>query len=347
MLLASDYTGRFTALKRATVLTFGGFRPVCEGAHEWDLLVRLLEKAGQNAIRHLPKPLYHRRVSQAPSAPNRTTQFAARKASLRLLADHVARTGKRALVEPGISPDSFRLKQQAPATANVAVFVLHRDGPFQIAATSMGINRSREISLFEVRDCGIYRCDGSSQSPLSTLPDISAEVLILSIVRWSRSTTYSSRNWPRKRCGTTWLVTGISVNVQKRVLHSGFLYAADDRLVDPYAGCEFSQVTHLSFLNLTRPVEMISEHFFAIRREHFGRWRASAVSPGQMPQLVHKLVSYAKRRGLRVIVTPFAIGGFHQMRPELAVDAVRMREQGDVALNLNLFLDFGDPGRWP
>jgi hypothetical protein len=343
MLLGSHYTGRFTALKRATVVALGGFRSVCEGAHDWDLLIRLLEKMGPHGIHHLPKPLYHRRVGQAPAAPSRNSQFAARKASFRALADHVARVGKSAVVEAGISPDSLRLRQEAPQSAKVAVFVLREDGSFQIATTRMGMNRSREISLFEVRDFAIYPCDGSSQSALSTLTDISAEVLIfinrplesLNHLFFEELTTQALR----EECG---LVTGISVNVEKRVLHSGFLHATDGRLVDPYAGAEFSQVTQLGFLNLIRSVEMISEHFFAIRREHLAAVGGlSAVSAAQMRQLVHKLVAHAKQQGLRVIVTPFAIAGFQQIRPEAPVDPVRAREHGGVALNPNL-LAFAD-----
>jgi hypothetical protein len=129
----------------------------------------------------------------------------------------------------------------------------------------------------------------------------------------------------REDCG---LATGISVDVQKRVLHSGFLQAANGHLVDPYAGCEFSQVAQLGALPLTRSVEMISDHFFAVRREHL------AAVGGISSQLVHKLVSHAKRQGLRVIVSPFAVGAFHQSRPEVPLDPVQ--DGGGVALNPNL-----------
>ncbi len=296
MLLASNYTGRFTAFKRATVMALGGFRSECEGAHEWDLLVRLLEKSGPQAIQHLPKPLYHRRASPATN----------RRASLKALADYVARTGKPAVVEPGLSPDSFRLKQEAPETADVGVFVQQKD-TFQIATTRMSMNRARNISFDNLSAEVLVFIN----RPLESLNHLFFEELAAQALR--------------EDCG---LATGISVDVQKRVLHSGFLQAANGHLVDPYAGCEFSQVAQLGALPLTRSVEMISDHFFAVRREHL------AAVGGISSQLVHKLVSHAKRQGLRVIVSPFAVGAFHQSRPEVPLDPVQ--DGGGVALNPNL-----------
>lgn len=330
MLLASDYVGRLAALRRTTVLALGGFRSVCDGAQEWDLLVRLLEESGPQAIQHLPKPLYHRRISQA--------QPQKRKASLRVLWDHVARTGKPIAVQPGLSPNSFRLKEEAPQTVKAAVFFRQEDGSFQISTVSLGTNRGREISLYQVKDCAVYPVFGNPQPALLTLSDISAEVLIF-INRPLESLNHLffeelTAQAIRPECG---LVTGISVDVEKRVLHSGLLHSTGGHLVDPYAGFELSQLTHLDFLNVVRSVEMISDRFFAIRREHLSAVGGlSAVSAGQMQPLVHKLVTNANRHALRVIVTPFAIAGFHQTRPDVAVDPVRLQDHNSVALNPNL-----------
>jgi hypothetical protein len=332
MLLASNYLGRLTALKRTTVLGLGGFRSEYEGAHEWDLLIRLLDKVGPAAIQHVAKPLYHRRAAPAQA------RVRARKVSARALTDHVTRAGKTVVVEPSIAPDSFRLKQQAPQTASVAVFVLQEDGIFQIKTIGMCLNRGRQISLYQVKDCAIYPVNGASPSPLLSLNDISADVFIfINYPLESLNHLFFEElvaQALRRECG---VVTGISVDVERRVLHSGLVYANGDRLVDPHAGFDFSEVAHLGLMNGVRSVEMISDLFFAIRREQLlAAGGLSAVSAGQTLPLVHKLVSNAHRDGLRVIVTPFAVASFHRTRPVVPPDPVRSQTHRGVCLNPNL-----------
>jgi len=338
MLLASNYMGRLTALRRATVLALGGFRAVCDGAQDWDLLIRVLEQSGPKAIQHVPKPLYHRRIRQARAMPNLNARSSVQKSSVRALSDHLARTGKPAVVELGISPGSFRLKQSAPPAAKVAVFVLHEDGVFQLTTIRMHANRGREIAIYQVQDCAVYSVDNVSPSPLLTLTDISAEVLIF-INRPLESLNHLffeelAAQALRDECG---LVTGISVDGEGRVLHSGFVDSTDGRLVDPFAGLEFSQVTHLELLNVARSVETISDRFFAIRREHLSAVGGlPSVAAGQMPQLVHKLVTNANRCGLRVIVTPFAVASFHHSLPDTPVVPVPLQNHTSISLNPNL-----------
>jgi hypothetical protein len=391
MLLASNYLGRLTALRRTTVLELGGFRSVCDGLEaqrarpcretesgvraastcpfcassleaqrarpcretesgiraastypfcassleEWDLLVRLAEHAGAAAIQHIPKPLYHRRIQPAQPSP-----YVNVSAALRVISDHVARVDYPALVQTGLSPGSVRLKQQAPKTTKIAVFVLQEDGMFQIATVGMSMNRGREISLYQVRDCAIHAVDDASQSALVTLNDLSADVFIF-INRPLESLNHLffeelSAQALRADCG---LAAGISVDVEKRILHSGFVHATESRLVDPFAGFEFSQVSHLDLLNVTRSVEMVSDQCFATRREHLAAVGGlSAISAVQMPQLVHKLATKAHRQRLRVIVTPFAVASFHQTRPNVPIDPVRPQDHNAVSLNPNLLM---------
>jgi O-antigen biosynthesis protein len=346
MLLASNYIGRLTALKRATVLSLGGFRSICDGAQEWDLLIRLLEQVGPTAIQHVAKPLYHRRIRQGQPTSSMKTKPLARKISAGVLSDHVARSGVRAIVEAGISPGSFRLKQVAPVTARLAVFILPQDGGFQIAAIRLGATHGREIATYQVEDCAVYRFNGVSPSALTTLSEISEEVFIF-INRPLESLNHSffeelAAQALREECG---LVTGVSVDMQGRVLHSGLVYSIADQLLDPFVGFEFSHAAHLEHLNVIRSVEMISDLFFAIRREHLAAVGGlSAVSAGQMPQLVHKLVTNAIGRDLRIIVTPFAIASFHQTDPDVPVDPTRLRNEKGIALNPNL-LEFHDLAR--
>jgi glycosyltransferase involved in cell wall biosynthesis len=337
LLLASNYIDRLTALRRSTVLRLGGFRSVCEGAQDWDLLIRFLDQVDPAAIQHVPKPLYHRRIRQRQGAPGLRAKLSRQTSSLRALSDHLVRSRGRAVVQPGLFPGSFRLKQAAPPAAKVAVFVRREDGPFQIATVDVCAHHSREISIYQINDCAIHPV--GSVSPVSlTLQEIPAEVLVF-IAHPLDSLNHSffeelTAQALREECG---LIAGVSVDVEGRVLHSGLVYSPAGQLVDPFAGCEFSQTAQLEHLNAVRSVEMIADFFFAVRPEHLSAVGGlSAISAGQIPQLVHKLVTNAHRRGLRVMVTPFAVASFDSVCPNVPVDPPRLQNHPGVGLNPNL-----------
>jgi hypothetical protein len=182
------------------------------------------------------------------------------------------------------------------ALARVAVFLRAADGAFQITTVRDIANRGRAVSIYQLIDCAVH-CMGTSSneavsldadSALFALSQIPAEVLVF-INRPLESLNHAffeelAAKALREECG---LVTGISVDVDGHVLHSGF--ARSD--------------------------------FFAIRREHLiAVGGLSSVSAAQMPRLVRKLVMNAKLRGLRVIVTPFAIASFHHNFPDVSMD---------------------------
>lgn len=79
-MLSQMYTGHLGVLRRAAVERAGGFDPDCEGAHDWDLVLKVTERA--RAVLHVPRPLYHRhlradddrRVDSQASAEARAVQ---------------------------------------------------------------------------------------------------------------------------------------------------------------------------------------------------------------------------------------------------------------------------------
>ncbi len=56
------YTGRLAFFRRALLAEAGGFPTVSGSAAEWDIALRVTERA--RAIRHIPRLLYHRRASE-------------------------------------------------------------------------------------------------------------------------------------------------------------------------------------------------------------------------------------------------------------------------------------------
>jgi hypothetical protein len=65
LLLARNYIGRLTMIRREAALAVGEFRDGYDGAEEWDLLLRLSRRTTR--IQRIPQCLYHRADSDSPA----------------------------------------------------------------------------------------------------------------------------------------------------------------------------------------------------------------------------------------------------------------------------------------
>ncbi|MBV8072478.1 MAG: hypothetical protein JO270_21425 [Acidobacteriaceae bacterium] len=106
---------------------------------------------------------------------------------------------------------------------------------------------------------------------------------------------------------------------------------------------DLSGVSYMRQLGVPREVETISDQFFAVRRGHLeSAGGLSGISTTGMPRLVSELVKNARRQGLAVIVTPYAIATFVSGTAQLVPESMRIGRETLVCLNANLraFEDF-------
>jgi hypothetical protein len=344
-LLSSNYICHLTAFRRDLLLALGGLRPACDGAQDWDLLVRVMELGCPETIRHIPKPLYHWRMHEESTAMSLGAKPYVQKAWEKVLTGHVDRTHGIATVEPGVLPGFMRVKRKLAETTTIAAFVRTEDGEFQVAIVRTASDY-RRTSIYEVNACAVRLADDRTGSPLLTLSQIKAHVFVF-INRPLETLNHCffeelATQALRPECG---LVAGISSDCDRRALHTGFIYTPSGNLVDPFVRIDSSHPSYLGQLHAVRTVETISDEFFAVRRELLAPVGGlSGVASDQMPRLAYKLVEQAHRRCLRVLVTPYAIATFHRTVPRSNVKSDRDFARGGIAQNLNL-ADFEDPAR--
>ena len=96
----------------------GGFRNDFDGAQDYDLILRCIEKAEE--IYHIPKILYHWRVHQSSTAENPESKLYAYDAGKRAIEEHlkrVDRAGKvRELYYRGFYHVTYKVKEKAGVT---------------------------------------------------------------------------------------------------------------------------------------------------------------------------------------------------------------------------------------
>ncbi|MEM8688886.1 MAG: glycosyltransferase family 2 protein [Pseudomonadota bacterium] len=88
-----NYLNHLTAIRASMVRQVGGWREGFEGAQDYDLYLRVVEQTYPANIVHIPKVLYHWRMSEGSAALRPGEKDYAAKAALKALKAHIERTG--------------------------------------------------------------------------------------------------------------------------------------------------------------------------------------------------------------------------------------------------------------
>jgi GT2 family glycosyltransferase len=91
LIRSQNYVGSLTVFRRMLVQELGGVRVQYEGVHEHDLVLRCSELSDSRRIRHIPRVLYHRRLS-THDWKNRNDCLSSSR-GVRVIEDHLARLG--------------------------------------------------------------------------------------------------------------------------------------------------------------------------------------------------------------------------------------------------------------
>jgi GT2 family glycosyltransferase len=121
LLLTHMYACHLLVVRRSLMAAIGGFRKGFEGAQDYDLLLRLMEKTDR--ILHVPKVLYHWRKSPASTATVGTSKPWALEAGARALEDYALRTGREAAILEGPFPGTYRFRRAIQGDPLVSVVI--------------------------------------------------------------------------------------------------------------------------------------------------------------------------------------------------------------------------------
>jgi GT2 family glycosyltransferase len=118
------YTCHLSVVRRSLALDVGGFHAGYEGSQDYDLVLRVTERARH--IRHLPMIGYHWRMGPESTAANPDAKPYAHGAGLRAVQAHCDRIGLDATVEmlPPPPPGYHRVVRSLRGNPSVAVIVV-------------------------------------------------------------------------------------------------------------------------------------------------------------------------------------------------------------------------------
>ena len=115
------YTCHLAVVRKDVLDSVGGFRKRYEGAQDYDLLLRVMERTDR--IGHVPRVLYHWRKLHESTASAGAAKPWAVDAGRLALEDYVVRQGGGAEVLPGPGAGLFRIKRQVREQPLVSIVI--------------------------------------------------------------------------------------------------------------------------------------------------------------------------------------------------------------------------------
>lgn len=127
LLLSHNYVTHFLVLRRDLLDRTGPLDSSYDGAQDYDLVLRASELA--RGIHHIPKILYHWRMSPQSTSYASTIKPTAERNALRALESALARRGVRGAVERANLPHYFRVRREIAGTPRVSIIIPFKDQP--------------------------------------------------------------------------------------------------------------------------------------------------------------------------------------------------------------------------
>ena len=152
LLRAQNCISHLGALRTDALRAIGGFRAGLEGAQDWDVALRLSERCEPEAIRHIPRVLYHWRTAAASTAQSMQGKPYASAAQRQVIAEHLTRIGRAGKIEPVVRGNFWRVNYQTRPESPTTVLVDGRGSIdlLRCTLTALGGARDRTIESFRL-----------------------------------------------------------------------------------------------------------------------------------------------------------------------------------------------------
>jgi O-antigen biosynthesis protein len=177
------YTCHLSVLRRALVDEVGGFDPAYEGSQDWDLVLKVTERA--RAVVHVPRVLYHWRMLESSAAASGEAKPWAAEAGVRAVQAHCDRIGLPATVsldrgDPGILHLEPRLERQPLVSIVIPTNGQVRDVRFEPVVLVVNCIRSiLERSTYDNYELVVVYDEDTDPSVLVELRELAGERLRL------------------------------------------------------------------------------------------------------------------------------------------------------------------------
>lgn len=125
-LRANNFICHFSIFKKELMNELGGFRSEFDGAQDYDIILRMSEKAKK--IIHIPKILYHWRVHALSTAKSGgTAKPYAYEAGIKAVQAHIDRIGLKGEVVSGNTLGTYKVNYEIKGNPKVSIIIPNKD----------------------------------------------------------------------------------------------------------------------------------------------------------------------------------------------------------------------------
>ena len=188
-LRANNYICHFTSFKRSLIDIVGKFRPECDGSQDFDMVLRLTEKAEK--IVHIPQILYYWRAHAGSVADSVGAKPYVIEAAKRAIGDHLERVGLKGEVLDSVVPSMYRIRYELDGEPLVSIIIPNYEHKNELKVCLDSIYEKSTYKNFEVI---IVENNSKSDEIFRYYEEIQRKWDNLKVVVWDSYFNYSAIN---------------------------------------------------------------------------------------------------------------------------------------------------------
>ncbi len=189
MLRSVNYICHFTAFSRTLYEKVGGFRREFDGSQDYDMILRLTEKAER--IVHIPEILYYWRCHAASVASDIGAKPYTITAAKAALSEHLSRTGLSGEVLDSKAPSTYRIKYEIKGEPLISVIIPNKDHITDLETCLSSVYGRSTYKNFEVI---IVENNSTDEETFAFYDEAQRRYPNLKVIRWEDEFNYSKIN---------------------------------------------------------------------------------------------------------------------------------------------------------
>lgn len=188
-LRANNYICHFTSFKASLLDEVGKFRPECDGSQDYDMVLRLTEKAEK--IVHIPKILYYWRAHPQSVASSIGAKPYVIAAAKKAVGEHLERVGLKGEVLDSVVPSLYRLRYEIDGDPLVSILIPNYEHKAELQTCLESIYRESTYKNFEVI---VIENNSKSDEIFEYYEEIQEKWKNLKVVTWAGHFNFSAIN---------------------------------------------------------------------------------------------------------------------------------------------------------
>jgi glycosyltransferase involved in cell wall biosynthesis len=324
----ANYINHLTAVKASYVKKVNGLRPECDGAQDYDLLLRVIDIC-QPKIEHISRVLYHWRAAQTSTASDFSTKSYVLQAGTKALSEHLERQGVKGSVKAIANrPGFYETLPHAPKKISIVIGPV--DSPnYRLCLTwleelSGRINKATKTELIvgdwlkkykpSFKFDSVCYVEGSDKEYWLKAAEAASEAVVFCFT--AAALPHDDHAISKLAAMATKgqnVISPFVVSNDRIILDAG-LVESDHGKQRLFTGCKLGDDSYYSSTELNRNVAGLTLDFFACNQEIFTKLAANAESSSLTDFDLDKL------KGIKKVVNPHA---FFIYKGELLRDPLR------------------------